>query len=219
MEKFEINDYFKKNYLTCGKTYDNFIFHNCPKDFLQVAYDNLSEEGLDVRPCLIKITREDEEKVEYTLKECSAEFQKLILSRDYVNGRVLKEIYSTVKEKGAAYAVLKEQVKAFNGGALWRVKQLHAYAPFISEMIEAYRKYGKFEINFFLEDTENVYIQNAINNFISSRTPFSVKIFTNLKHLPTYLDEGDTRIECPHDYLSEDVHNFINMKEDELPEI
>lgn len=218
MEKIEINDHFKRSYLTCGNTYDNFIFHNCPKSFLQVAYDSLNEDKFGIRPCMVRITKEDEENVEYTLEGCSSDWQKVILSRDYVNARVLKEIYSSVREKGAAYAVLKEQVKAFHEGQLWRVKQLHAYAPFIHEMADSYYNHGKFEVNFFLEDTENVLIQRAINNFLSSRTPFSVKVFTNLEKLPTYTDEGGTLIENPHDYMSVDVHKFIEIKEDdELP--
>lgn len=214
MEKILINDYFKNEYLTCGNTYDNFIFLNCPKSFLPQAYDSLSKDDIYRRSCMVKITREDEDNVEYTLKDCSAEFQKLILCRDYVNARVLKEVYKDITEKGAVYSVLKEQIKAFNDGQLWRVKQLHAYGPFISEMIDAYKKFGSFEINFFLEDTKNVYIQKAINNFISSRAPFSVKLFTNLEKLPTYLDEGDCRIENPHDYLTLNIMDFVEVVED-----
>ena len=130
-----------------------------------------------------------------------------------MNARVLKEIYASIREKGAAYAVLKEQVKAFDEGQLWRVKQLHAYAPFIHEMSDAYYNHGKFEVNFFLEDTENVLIQRAINNFLSSRTPFSVKVFTNLEKLPTYVDEGGCFIETPHDYLTMNVRDYITYEE------
>ena len=63
MKKIEINDYFKKSYLTCGNTYDNYIFHNCPKSFLQVAYDSLNEDKFGIRPCMVRITKEDEEYV------------------------------------------------------------------------------------------------------------------------------------------------------------
>ena len=213
MKKLVVNDYFRKEFLDCGNTYDNYIFHDCPKDFLPFAYDSLSKDDIYVRSCNVRITRQDEDNVEYTLKECSSELQRIILCSDYVNSRVLKEVYKDIKEKGAHFAVLKETIKAFDEGQLWRVKQLHTCSPFMHDIIDAYKKFGAFEINFFLEDTENILIQKAVNNFISSRAPFSVKLFTNLEHLPTYLDEGDNRIEAPHDYLSMNVRDYITYEE------
>ena len=39
-------------------------------------------------------------------------------------------------------------------------------------------KYGRIELNFFLEDTQSIILQQAINVFVSSREPYSVTIFT-----------------------------------------
>lgn len=220
MKNIEIEENFNREYLTCGNTYDNFIFHKCPKSFLHIAQDRLSKDNNGVRPCLIRITRDDEEIIENMLKEYEDyEFYKTIICRDYVNARVLNEVYSRVAEKGASKSVLNEHVKAFKEGELWKVKKHHVSAPFMYEIVDAYKKYGSFEIDFFLEDTENVFIQKAINNFISTRAPFTVKVFTNKDKLPTYYDEGGNIIECPHDYMTRNVNNFISIKEDEeLPE-
>jgi hypothetical protein len=219
MDNIEIEEIFKRNYLICGNSYDNFIFHGCPKAFLDVAYKSLSENKFGIVPVLVKITRKDEEIIEDMLKDYQdKEFYKTIICRDYVNARVLNEVYKGTREKSARKSVLSEHVKAFENGEFYKVKQYHATAPFMHDILDAYRSCGKFEVNFFLEDTENVYIEKAINNFMSSRTPFTVKIFATKDKLPTYYDEGGNVIQSPHDYMTRDVKKFIRIKEDNVPE-
>lgn len=218
MKKIEINDYFKSQYLTCGNTRDNYIFHNCPEELLLGAYNSLEEDCMGIKSCMILINRTDEENIEKTLSDCSS-IQKLMLYRDYVNARVLKEVYKNQHKKEDDYNMLKDLIESFNDGDILKVKKYHTYAPFMYEIIDEYRKGNKFEVNFFLVNTENELLLRAVNNYISSRTPFSVKVFTDLECLPTYVDEGGQLIECPHDYLTMNVHNFIELKDfDDIPE-
>ena len=44
---------------------------------------------------------------------------------------------------------------------------------------------------------------------MSSRVPFSIKIFTNNEKIPSYTDSLGTLIECPHDYISIDANKLI----------
>ena len=67
----------------------------------------------------------------------------------------------------------------------------------------------KFELNIFLDNTQNIYLQQAINNFISSREPFSVKLFATQERLSTYCDQLGNFIQSPHDYMNMNVNKFI----------
>ena len=87
----------------------------------------------------------------------------------------------------------------------------HSVAPMPYEITNFYRDIGPFELNFILEKSQNVYVQQALNNFISAREPFSVKIFST-KTLPTYLDQNKTAIENPHDYMKRNVQDFIEQQ-------
>ena len=213
MRKLEINDYFREAYLRCGNTYDNFVFEGCPKELLEEAYSSLQEEPFGIKSCTIKLTRSIEEVIEKMLEEyADNDFYQTIFFRSYINSKVLQKILERFDNKNSAKKTLIEKlIKDFECGERCDAKELYRVAPFMHEIIECYRKYGKFEVNFILEDTANIYMQRAINNFISSRAPFSVKLFTNLDKLPSYRDEGGQVIECPHDYSTHDINDFIKI--------
>ena len=80
------------------------------------------------------------------------------------------------------------------------------------------KELGKIELSFILEDAENKYFQQAVNLFISSREPYSVKIFTNNDRLVTYYDLNGNIIECPHDFMRRDVSEFIERECCEIQE-
>lgn len=42
MLNYKIDKSFIDSYLTCGSTYDNYIFENCPNEVIEFAYDCLS---------------------------------------------------------------------------------------------------------------------------------------------------------------------------------
>ena len=63
-----------------------------------------------------------------------------------------------------------------------------------------------------LKDTKNKYIQQAVNVFIASREPYSVKIFTNNDRLVTYYDLNGNLIESPHDFMRRAVDMFAEFE-------
>ena len=55
-----IDEYFKSEYLTCGKTRDNFIFTNCSREFVDYAKKSLiASENDEVRLCLLAISKQE----------------------------------------------------------------------------------------------------------------------------------------------------------------
>ena len=211
-----IDEMFKSQYLTCGKTYDNFIFENCPKKFVEYALTSLSEEA-EIKPCNVKITHKMEEKVESTLANCTNKIQQDILARDFVTLLVMKEVLKNIPEKSEEYDNITEQIKAFYGNDFLKVKQCYANSYFVSDVADFSKNNQKIELNFFLIELNSKTIQKAINNFISSRTPYSIKVFTTNSRLVTYYDQAGNLIQPPHDYMTRDVNRFIEFcDKDEL---
>lgn len=211
MKQLEIEKAFVEDYLTCGQTYDNFIFENCPIDFVCEAQKLLSMPANGIKPCNVKITKDDVTKLEKTLENCVTNLQKSFLARDIITALVMREVVKDIPEKGMHYSILKEQIKAFYQNDFWKVKQFHATSFFPNDVADYSKKFGKIEVNFFLVDNESVVLQQAINNFISSRAPYSVKVFATNERLASYYDQAGNIIQSPHDYMTRDVNKFITI--------
>ena len=204
----KVNEFFENEYLVAGNTYDNFVFENCPKDFLLYAKSRLMQSDGDAKPCVVCLSKEQEDLVSRTLDNCAEDFQKKILARDFITAMVVKQMLDKDRQQDD-YAFVCRQIAAFVNNDFDIVKQLHAdsFMPFDVKRLQ--REVGKIELSFILDSTQNVYLQQAINIFVSSREPYSVKIFTNNESLPTYYDPNGNTIECPHDFMRRDVNDFL----------
>lgn len=204
----KINDYYKNEYLTCGKTKDNFIFENCPNNFINFALQNLSIKANNVTPCNIHINHTHQLLLEKTLDLFEEDFHKKLIARDFVCTAIMINLMSNEPDnqelnlmKNGTSAILNQN---FSG-----IKTYHAHCPMPHDITKIAKK-QKIELNVFLTNITNKYLIQAINNFVSSREPYSVKIFAN-NSLCTYQDQLGNRIECPHDYISLSPQNFIEM--------
>ena len=206
-----IDESFEKYYLNVGMTYDNFIFENCPFKFVKIAEEKLKKSNAGVKPCQVVITKEMEQLVENTINNCSQEFQKKLLARDFITALIIKEMLAGVEDKSLEYKATCGQIKAFLDNEFEKVKEYHSSAFYPSDVKECMKLAGKIELNFFLYNTQSKLLQQAINIFISSREPYSVKIFTTNDKLPTYYDQTGNIIQCPHDYMTRDVNKFIEQ--------
>ena len=174
----------------------------------------LSKNNNEVKPCNIKFSYEQQKEIERVYLNCSNTLQKKALASYYVTTLILKELYSNENEERVRS--LQEQLAEFKNNNFERIKQnyLNGYMPY--DVARKSRKLGqRIELNIFLLDMDNIVLQQAINNFISSREPYSVKIFTNKKRLSTYYDTNGNLIECPHDFMRRDVNKFIKEKGEE----
>ena len=215
-ENFIINEHFKNTYLTCGRTHDNFIFENCPKEILSLAKNSLSQNSNNVKSCCITINRDIEQAVEKTLEKFENILQKKIICKDFIIGLFALELLKNLDEDLSNQPFSKEEIiegiNAILNGCCEDVKNFCTNAPLPYDIKKLISSIGKIELNIFLNDTKNVYLQNAINNFISSREPYSIKLFTTNQKLPSYLDQNGNYIECPHDFMTRNIQNFITTK-------
>jgi len=213
--KIKINDYFKNYYLSCGNTRDNFIFENCPKDFITLAQKSLNQNSEKVKSCNILLTTDIENKLNKTLEKFENDFQKKIIANGFFITLFLREIVKEQNYEKEKLNFLENGIAALLTGDIKNVKDYIINSPTPLDIEKTIKEIGKIELNIFLVDTQNIYLQQAVNNYISSRLPYSVKIFTN-KQLPTYYDQNGNFIQAPHDYMNVNVYNFIEKPSSDL---
>ena len=174
----KINSFFEKEYLIAGNTYDNFIFENCPKDFLRFAKNKLKKSGTEAKSCVVYLNKDIEKCIEQTLNNFNEELHKKILARDFITAVVIKGLLRYKNEKQEIINFINSQISAFIQNDFQKVKQLHMQSFMPQDIKRIAKKIGKIELAFILEDMQNLHLQQAINIFISSREPYSIKIFT-----------------------------------------
>ena len=214
MSQLQINETFKEDYLTCGRTRDNFIFENCPIEFMENAKDLLSKSCDEVKSCVVTIDRAMENGFLKTLNKCSNDLQEKSVARDLVASLIIRELLKGEKTEEFPEEELDKGIDALLCGNFGEVKEYHFKSPFPYDVARLMKKVGKIELNIFLENTQNVQLQQAVNIFISSREPYSVKIFTNNERLPSYYDQTGNLIQSPHDYMTRNVREFIEFEEE-----
>lgn len=212
MKREDLNPYFISYFLTCGQTYDNFVFTNCPVDFMRIAKAQLSIDNDDCNSCVVHISRNDEVLLDNLFCKCTSSYKQKILARDYIDLLIMRELVKKTEDIGDLKHI-EQHINAIMNGDLASAIEYHIEAPLPHDITNFIKENKKTEIDFFLFNTDNKFIQSAINNFLSMRTPYSIKVFTNNERLPSYYNESGTPIECPHDYMTRNVYDFINDKE------
>lgn len=215
MRKIKIDKYFIDYYLTCGKTRDNFIFENCPIELIIKAEDLLlnSTADAETKACFIKFDREIEKELEKTLSYCDNDFQKSLIARDFFVSVFMEKLLELSNKNIEQRETIKKGIDAILDGDFESVKKYHSHCPMPYDVSKTTKEIGRFELNLFLIGTENRYLQQAINNFISSRERYSIKVFTTNKKLPSYLDQNGNFVQCPHDYIMVKTNDFIRFEE------
>lgn len=208
--KIKINDYFKNYYMTCGNTRDNFIFENCPLELIDLAQKGLSINSENKKPCNILITKKIENKLNRTLEKFESELQKKIIARIFFTSLFLRELIK-LENKAEQLNFLEKGITSLLSENIENIKEYIINSPHPLDIEKAIKEIGEIELNIFLVDTENKFLQQAVNNYLSSRLPYSVKIFTNNEKLCTYYDQNGNFIQAPHDYINVNVYNYISI--------
>lgn len=208
----KIAETFRQRFLIAGNTYDNFLFEDCSYEFIEEAEKSLKQSKGEVKSCNIKIDKEIEKRLAVIFSKCETSLQESFFARDYINSLLMYQILDDNNEK---QTILKEAVSTIENGDFERAKQYHAKTPLIYDIDVASKiKNRKLELNIFLIDTQNIAIQQAINNLLSARLPFSIKIFTTNTTLPCYYDQAGNLVQFPHDYMVVKVNNFVREEQE-----
>jgi len=200
----KLNSSFIESYLTAGKTRDNFIFTDCDDVFFAIAEECLSRRANNVKPCCVKVDVSDEKTIVNLFAQCTNDVQRKIVTREYILQKVLLAELADEPSCEEEYKKIKDSFNVLKDGNFYALFSNHTF----SDVQDFMEQVGKIELNFFLKDVDNKFLQQAINSYIASRTTYSVKLFSN-KKLCSYFDLAGNFMEWPHDYMSLSVKKFV----------
>lgn len=214
---YDVSKSFKDNYLTPGCSLGHFVFEKCPTAFLDCAKELLLQDKRQCRCCIVEINREIEEAFEKTLKVCPNDLRKSLLARCLFDALFMHEIMlkrGIVKtDNGVTVDVLDKGLQDLCSGDIIRAGEFYLK----QNTLEIDRLAGhcrEIELVVMLKGTENKFIQQVVNGYIASRTPYAIKVFTDNVALPSYSTAGGQFIERVHDYSSLDINEYIKCTEE-----
>ncbi len=188
---------------------DNVVMVNCSINFMRMAKDVLTNNN-ECKAINVVLNPSIKENVTKLLDMVPNTDHQKIYARTFVASMIMLEIlknYDNIK-LGFEYTLedISHGIRAFLSGDLFSVKEYHIqHAPWSMDIERIVRKYGKMELNIFLIGKIDRRIQHEINEYIFSRLPYCVKIFTNEERLSSYHTSFDGVIQTPHDYIGYDM--------------
>ena len=212
-----ISDYFREVYMKCGNTYDNFVFHNCPVELLDMAEESLNVPSEDCTPCVLRFGKDDVEALSKTLDQCADDYQKGIMARTYYYSKFMRELLHKFNcgYKDHTVESLDRGIEDLVSGDFQKARKFYLDSPLNEEIEWCIRKTGKIELDILLDNMNDIYLQCAINNSIASRTPYSIKVFnTGNMFASTYSTSGQL-IQSTHDYLLRNIADYVKVMPDD----
>lgn len=211
-----INQYFIENYLTSGVARDNMVFTNCSDKLLFLAISRLKEDNNNCLSAVISFTDYECSRFEDVLSSLSNKYQKDIVARDYIISRIMEALLAKVDSRRlcdfSIGQIRSNQEDLFSGDKN-RLSNFVSNSPMPFDLEKLIKGIGRVELDFILENFKSRDLQKAINNYLSSRTSYCVRVFTGLDNLITYYDQMGNLIQSPHDYLNIDVRKFEQIDE------
>lgn len=209
MENNFYKNYIIKEYLTAGFARDNFVVEMCDKRLLDFVKQHIVTNE-DVKTCVINLSHENETNLEKTLNACENDFQKKLLARDYFETLFMQELLKFCTDFEVENN-LESVTKALLSGDFNIARKEHINSPTPFDIQQIIKKIGKVELYVFLDNIQNKHLQQAVNNHITSRTNYTIKVFSTHR-FSTYYDQAGNLIQSPHDYI---IPNFINFNTEE----
>lgn len=209
MKKLIIDDYFIKEYLTCGCTKDNFIFENCPIDILDEAKIRLAEDCNGVQSCCVEFGTDEVDCIKEILGQFDSDYAKKLIGRDFVCCKIMQSL-SNIDTDKEEYDCMTTILNSFLTKDIDIIRRFHSDCPMPYNITSRAKSIGDIELNIFVYGVFDKYTQQAINNFISSREPYSIKMFL-IDKMSSIYDQLGNFIQSPHDYMTRDVGKYIEL--------
>ena len=211
MENQTLCKYFVDSYLKSGITRDNCVFEEFPKELFPFVCENLKVKNNSIQAQIIEIDHQISGSFDAN-NEYLDQFRLSIFARSLINGLVMKTMLENLEdpneEDAFYYNQITEGVSAVINGDFDKSREFYKIAPMGFDIDHFIKNRQNSELVFLLKDMNSKPLQRAINNYLSTRSPYTVKIFSN-KNLATILDEAGNLIHSPHDYLKINVKHFL----------
>jgi len=191
----KLSKYFVDNFLTVNpRGGDNCVFTNCPEEVLSIAEDRLLSNQKSGCAHVISISDAICDAYEEAVEGYDPMFFPKIVARNLVNGLVMKSLLES--KKSALSKSEREMLDAVNQGLedilscdYDGMVEYAKNAPTHFDISSFIEDNGRHEIAFVLRDAKSKRIQQAINNFLSARSRYVIKVFSDAE-LASCLDEG-----------------------------
>ncbi|MFQ6752411.1 MAG: hypothetical protein ACLRFL_02455 [Clostridia bacterium] len=188
---------------------DNVVVVNCSYNFMRMAIEGLNNTD-DCRAICVIINAKTNEKISKFLDSILDRDHQKIYARTFVGSIIMLEMLKNYEDVNLGFEYDKELlssgIEAFISQDADRVKEFYIHhAPWSMDIERVVRKYGKMELNIFLSNKIDTRLQNEINNFIFSRLPYCVKVFTSADRLSSYRTTSGDMIQIPHDFTEYDM--------------
>ena len=188
---------------------DNVVVVNCSSDFMRMAKDRLVSNN-DCKAINVVINANVNDSVSKFLDLVDDKDHQKMFTRTFIASIIMHEVLNNYDNVNDIFEYdvedLSRGISAFLAQDLISVREYHIqHAPWSMDIERVVRKYGKMELNIFIPNMVDIRIQREINNYISSRLPFCVKVFTNEDRLSSYQTSFNEVIQIPHDFTEYDM--------------
>lgn len=181
---------------------DRFMVFNLNDSDMEKIFNRLNSKIKKIVPITIKLTKYDEELISTMSDKFYYEKAKQIIASTYLTSKLIKDLQDkipSIKEKyDYIYNVdnILENFKINDESFLINGDNFPLPYNLNLKSIDGY----KFDINIFLYNITNNYLQVAVNEYISRQDPWSVKIFTRESNLSTYQTLDNFPLKAYKDY-------------------
>lgn len=181
------------------QTSDNYVFFGFPKEMTEPAKLILNKNK-ESKSCFITIDAEMEAKLNETLNGFTNDKHKDIICRDLFVTLFMKELTKDSTENQTYQDFLEKGLDMILSGDSQIAKEYHSFCPMPLELTKMIKKNLPMVLNVFLIDAKNVHLQRALNNYIGSREPYSIRVFSTQRKFPSYYDQSGNAIQTIHDF-------------------
>ena len=157
----KVNEYFKNEYLTCGKTRDNFIFENCPAELIKIAQKELSVHANSTKSCLITINSDTESQLEQIFDQCATDFQRKLLARAFFDSIFYHILIKSDPTMSKQKILIEQGIFSMLQGNFEKSKDFYLQSPTPLDLQETIKKVGKVELNVFLINSADNLVESV----------------------------------------------------------
>lgn len=225
-----IDDFFKKHFLTfesIGSVHE--IFFNTPTETMPEIINFLQKQSNDnCEIAIVTINKHECSIFDSIFNIFSASdintpsrinpiYQTRAICLAYIRTKILLGILEScnniTEENTEIIAKLKNILKGFNSEDKNELISSYINSPLDLDIEDEIKKIPRTNIALFESDVNSNLMQSAINNYIGSRTRYSMKVFTNQPRLHNNYDTSGNLVSPIHDYRAIDLDKYLHNEE------
>ena len=224
-----LSDFVKNNYLTFSSIgSDHEIYFNTPAELMPEIKRTLTKQMKEnTNLATITFTADESNQIESILidydnfdintpSRINPNYQKRVMASALIRCKLMLAILESKKdlqETSMSSAELRQIIQGLTSCS--REERIQAYinAPSHYDIEDMIKRGQKTHLAIFEDNVNCSILQGAINDYIGSRTPYSIKLFTSSNNLSNSYDSNGNLISPVHDYRAIYLDRFLDTPE------